>query len=369
MGSIPTARETAFRAPAGPVGARVSADGGAVAGAPAPESGSWCAPAPTILSGTPHAPGSARAVVRAALDGWAAAGSPLPERLGEDAVLVASELVTNAVVHAGTEVSVACRLEEATGALVVEVSDHHPSRAPRDPAAEPPYGTAEYGRGLRLVATLAESWGVTYRRGTKTVWARLLENPDGGADGRLVGCGEGDGERAGRLGACGEGVGESAGRLGACGEGVGESAGRLGAYGEGVGERAGRLVGCGEGVGERAGRLVGCGEGVGERAGRLGACGEGGAGGVGRGVEDGDREVSGFRGETGPAELELVREPGAGRGGTARAARRLEVAGPREDAGAVEWRGGQGSTEGSGPAEPAGDVSLEPAECAQSAGP
>lgn len=37
----------------------------------------------------------------------------------------------------------------------------------------------EYGRGLRLVATLAESWGVTYRAGAKTVWARL---PPGGSD-------------------------------------------------------------------------------------------------------------------------------------------------------------------------------------------
>src|SRR5690606_36953115 len=71
-------------------------------------------------------------------------------------------------------VHLTCRLEEDTGALVVEVADRHPSRAPRDDAAEAPaHDIPEYGRGLRLVAALAESWGVTYRAGSKTVWARL----------------------------------------------------------------------------------------------------------------------------------------------------------------------------------------------------
>ncbi|MEU5094670.1 SpoIIE family protein phosphatase [Streptomyces sp. NPDC020996] len=124
----------------------------------------------------PDAPRSARDLVRAALTEAARAGRPgtgyLTERLVEDVLVVVSELVTNAVVHAGTEVEVVCRAEEATGAVVVEVSDRHPSRAPRDPVTEPAHET-EYGRGLHLVATLAESWGVTFRRGAKTVWARL----------------------------------------------------------------------------------------------------------------------------------------------------------------------------------------------------
>ncbi|MFF9000563.1 SpoIIE family protein phosphatase [Streptomyces achromogenes] len=127
------------------------------------------------LPGSPLAPGSARALVRAAL----AEAPGVPARLADDAMAVVSELVTNAVVHAGTDVHVEWRLEE-TGAFVVEVSDRHPSRAPRDAGGgEAPYDTPEYGRGLRLVATLAESWGVTYRAGAKTVWARL---PPGGSD-------------------------------------------------------------------------------------------------------------------------------------------------------------------------------------------
>ncbi|MGV4987636.1 SpoIIE family protein phosphatase [Streptomyces sp. NRAIS4] len=130
------------------------------------------------LPGSPLAPGSARALVRAAL----AEAPEVAARLVDDALAVVSELITNAVVHAGTDVEIDWRLEES-GAFVVEVSDRHPSRAPRDPlGGEGSYDTAEYGRGLRLVTTLAESWGVTYRVGAKTVWARLppggVEDPD-----------------------------------------------------------------------------------------------------------------------------------------------------------------------------------------------
>jgi serine phosphatase RsbU (regulator of sigma subunit)/anti-sigma regulatory factor (Ser/Thr protein kinase) len=133
------------------------------------------------LPGTPLAPGAARRMVREALADWGELALPgaeiVRERLAEDTVLVVSELVTNAVVHAGTDVELLCRLEitdgGAVGAVVVEVSDHHPSRAVREEAAERAYGTPEYGRGLRLVATLSEAWGITYRTGVKTVWARL----------------------------------------------------------------------------------------------------------------------------------------------------------------------------------------------------
>jgi serine phosphatase RsbU (regulator of sigma subunit)/anti-sigma regulatory factor (Ser/Thr protein kinase) len=160
MGAIPTQRETTWRTPDAP--AHFGAD-----------------PRTTVratLSGSPLAPGSARGLVRAALLQWAELGLPgtekLTDRLADDAMVVVSELVTNAVVHAGTDVELVCRLED-TDSIVVEVADHHPSRAPRDNSVEPAYETPEFGRGLRLVSTLAEAWGVTYRTGTKTVWARL----------------------------------------------------------------------------------------------------------------------------------------------------------------------------------------------------
>ncbi|MFF0887596.1 SpoIIE family protein phosphatase [Streptomyces sp. NPDC003456] len=222
MGAIPTQRETASRAeqapapargpsvPAGegltePAAAASVGEGPAAHGGVAGASAATArASAPThaqaslsaqaqgqaslpvqarahaTLPGSSLAPGAARSLLRAAFAEWAETGLPaaahLTERLAADARLVVSELVTNAVVHAGTVVELECRLEgdvPDTAALVVEVRDHHPSRAPRgagpDPSAEPP----EHGRGLRLVGALSESWGITYRAGSKTVWARL----------------------------------------------------------------------------------------------------------------------------------------------------------------------------------------------------
>ncbi|MBX9395186.1 SpoIIE family protein phosphatase [Streptomyces sp. TRM72054] len=129
------------------------------------------------LNGSPLAPGAARGLLRAAFQEWTGLGLPgaerLTDRLAHDAMVVLSELVTNAVVHAGTDVELVCRLEPETGAVVVEVCDHHPSRPPREGESEAAYETPEYGRGLRLVAALSEAWGVTYRRGAKTVWARV----------------------------------------------------------------------------------------------------------------------------------------------------------------------------------------------------
>ncbi|MFI8302808.1 SpoIIE family protein phosphatase [Streptomyces sp. NPDC085927] len=163
MGAIPTQRETSRAASEAFARAYARAD--------------------ATLSGGPLAPGSARALVRAALAEWAERALPgtehLTTRAGNDATLIASELVTNAVVHAGTEVRLSCRLEAETGALVIEVADRHPTRSPRDsePDASPGEGpeSPEYGRGLRLVAALSEAWGITYRPGThtKSVWARV----------------------------------------------------------------------------------------------------------------------------------------------------------------------------------------------------
>ncbi|MFE0672304.1 SpoIIE family protein phosphatase [Streptomyces sp. NPDC058867] len=155
MGAIPTQRETVFRASDVPVDAL---DG--PVGPLAHESGRPRALSRATLPGSPVAPGSARALLRAGLAAWAELDLPGTERhtdrLVDDAVLVVSELVTNAVVHAGTDVELVCRMEEGTGAIVVEVGDRHPGRAPRDGAAEPDRGTPEYGRGLGLVARLAD---------------------------------------------------------------------------------------------------------------------------------------------------------------------------------------------------------------------
>lgn len=165
MGSIPMQREADVHASA------------TAPGRPGPP-----AVARTSLPGNPLAPAAARRFVRAALADWSELGVPaaagITDRLVDDSVLLVSELVTNAVVHAGTAVELMCRLDEAlpgesAESFVIEVSDHHPSRAVRSEQRPPPSGTPEYGRGLHLVATLSESWGITYSTGTKSVWARL----------------------------------------------------------------------------------------------------------------------------------------------------------------------------------------------------
>ncbi|MEO3756555.1 SpoIIE family protein phosphatase [Streptomyces sp. B6B3] len=112
---------------------------------------------------------TARGFVRDTLQGWGLAD------LIEDAVVLTSELVTNAVVHAGTAAEVRC-LRDARG-VRIEVIDRHPER--HLPLAEVSRGqldlNSEGGRGLMLCAALATRWGVDYTTTDKCVWFRLDE--------------------------------------------------------------------------------------------------------------------------------------------------------------------------------------------------
>jgi serine phosphatase RsbU (regulator of sigma subunit)/anti-sigma regulatory factor (Ser/Thr protein kinase) len=126
----------------------------------------------------PVAAAHARRFVRDTLRSWGLPGSEgQAASLVDDAVLLTSELVTNAVVHAGTQVSLTCRL--AGHAVEVTVRDRHPARSlpPGQPAAGPP-GPPDpagltSGRGLMLPAALATAWGVSYARTAKAVWFRI----------------------------------------------------------------------------------------------------------------------------------------------------------------------------------------------------
>ncbi|NUS15728.1 MAG: ATP-binding protein, partial [Streptomyces sp.] len=130
------------------------------------------------LPGDQRAAAAARRFLRDTLARWADRGGPEPSRFGDrlldDGTLLVSELVTNAVVHAGTNVELECRLDTAGSppGMVIEVSDGHPSRVLRDGAGDGD-GTSEGGRGLHLVAALSDAWGITYRRDRKTVWCRF----------------------------------------------------------------------------------------------------------------------------------------------------------------------------------------------------
>ncbi|GGV37719.1 hypothetical protein GCM10010182_72400 [Actinomadura cremea] len=102
----------------------------------------------------------ARRFVRKVLADWGM------DEVSDDAILATSELATNAIAYAGTSFEVICRLEGAD--VEIEVRDRHPTRG-----IEMPGVTASSGRGLPSIATLADSWGVSYDRRTKGVWFRL----------------------------------------------------------------------------------------------------------------------------------------------------------------------------------------------------
>ncbi|MFI7602430.1 ATP-binding protein [Actinoplanes sp. NPDC049681] len=107
----------------------------------------------------------ARDLVRDACRAWA-----LPH-LVHDTSLIASELATNAVEHAGTDFVVT--LSRRARRLHVAVQDGATGfpRLPRPASAGP--AASLHGRGLLLVNTIAAAWGAMPTRGGKVVWATL----------------------------------------------------------------------------------------------------------------------------------------------------------------------------------------------------
>ena len=101
----------------------------------------------------------------------------VPTEVAETAVLLGSEALTNAVVHARTPLVLECYSDEDLGELVVEVSDLDESAVLSPVAAAglrslmvTPDLDAEGGRGLMLIATLADRWGISRTSSGKVVW-------------------------------------------------------------------------------------------------------------------------------------------------------------------------------------------------------
>lgn len=92
------------------------------------------------------------------------------EQLVDDAQLCVSEIVTNAVTHAGTDVAISVRNED--DAVVVEVHDGVPTMVPQQPAVAAPL-EATSGRGMHIVAALSVAWGVRTDSTGKVIWFRL----------------------------------------------------------------------------------------------------------------------------------------------------------------------------------------------------
>ena len=117
------------------------------------------------LPGIPQSAAIARQYVATACDG-------MPRSVIEDAQLLTSELVANAVLHGDGDVGL--RVNEEPGFVHIEVSDTGEGAPGVTPAVEADTG----GRGLFLVDALSSQWGVTPPHpgsGVKSVWFELRQ--------------------------------------------------------------------------------------------------------------------------------------------------------------------------------------------------
>ena len=114
------------------------------------------------LSPQPTSVAEARALVR---DLLVESGR---DDLVETAALLVSEVVTNALLHAGTPIDVRASLDR--NRLRVEVSD----RSVHAPVRRRYAATAGTGRGMLMLEQMVDDWGVRRHRDGKTVWFLLV---------------------------------------------------------------------------------------------------------------------------------------------------------------------------------------------------
>jgi len=117
------------------------------------------------LAAHPGSPAQARRLVRARLTGWSVC-----EDTCDAAVLVISELVTNAIVHTAGGV-VVCELHDSENTLRIAVRDE--GCTPGEPRPSPQLPEEEHGRGLLLVDALCRAWGAQEHGPGLLVWAEL----------------------------------------------------------------------------------------------------------------------------------------------------------------------------------------------------
>ncbi|MFD6191115.1 MULTISPECIES: ATP-binding protein [unclassified Streptomyces] len=126
------------------------------------------------FTSTPRGARLARRLAAHRLDAW---GIPYGTRPHEETVLVLGELTANAVQHGhvpGRDFHLLLHVIAPSGTVRIEVTDSRTERTPPDPEGlRAPGDEDTCGRGLVLIAGLAERWGWYPRSGGpgKTVWA------------------------------------------------------------------------------------------------------------------------------------------------------------------------------------------------------
>jgi anti-sigma regulatory factor (Ser/Thr protein kinase) len=128
------------------------------------------ATAEAVMPSRPDSTPAARAFLARLLDGWG-----VPEGVIDDASLLATELVSNAVKHGSGLVTLRVEVERD----VVHVGVH--DDAEEQPVVEESDPTSLGGRGLFIVDCVADDWGSDPDDPGKTVWFRL-RTPQGSDD-------------------------------------------------------------------------------------------------------------------------------------------------------------------------------------------
>lgn len=142
---------------------------------------------PTMQDGSPNTDGGApQNEKRTVRIPWAPSAAPhirktlvadlaareVPGEVVEEAEIVVSELVANAIRHAKPLSDGAIRVhwKVKNNVVEVEVTD---GGGPTVPRPAPPTTWAPGGRGLRIVRSLAHEWGVLEEPNGRTVWASV----------------------------------------------------------------------------------------------------------------------------------------------------------------------------------------------------
>ncbi|GAC1435851.1 MAG: ATP-binding protein [Solirubrobacteraceae bacterium] len=103
-------------------------------------------------------------------------GIPEIEPVRQNALLIASELLTNAVNHSGAAATDTVQFEAALTVDALRISVRDAGFSPTSPHLRPLLDSQRQGYGLQFTEQLARDWGVD-EHGGRLVWAELQLQP------------------------------------------------------------------------------------------------------------------------------------------------------------------------------------------------